>query len=292
MVNKRISIIIPTFNRIDLLKRAIKSIQSQTYTNWEIIIIDNFSKDGTEQYINDITSNEIKFLRCHNNGNIAFSRNKGAEISSGSYLAFLDSDDWWHKNKLEKSVIEIDKYNYDVTYHDCYIEGKNISKITRGRSLKTDSYSDLLLNGNTIVTSSVLLKKSVFTEVGGFSENTNRIGWEDYDLWIKLSKKNYKFGFLREILGYYWVGDDNFDNPDRVLRNIRNINKTVIEEYTSKSNKSPWWPKYTTGIAYYNKNNFVKAKKCFYEVIISGSPLLSKLKSIFYIFKLHVEKSK
>ena len=96
-----VSIIIPTYKRVEKLKRAIDSVLSQTFTNWEIIIIDNHSLDGTKELVDNYNNPKIKMLLIKNNGNIAKSRNLGIKKSKGKYLALLDSDDLWVPNKLQ-----------------------------------------------------------------------------------------------------------------------------------------------------------------------------------------------
>ena len=290
MMNKLVSIIIPTYNRLNLLKRAIDSVYKQTYKNWEIIIIDNYSTDGTDLFIQGLCCDKkIKYEKYQNKGIIGASRNLGIKYSSGYYIAFLDSDDWWNKEKLTISTQVLHGLNSDISYHNCYIKGEGISRKTHSRRLASDSYSDLLLNGNTLVTSSVVAKRSVVNSVGGFSEDPLKVGWEDYDLWIKISKQNSKFKFIDLKLANYWIGEDKFDNPDRVLLNINRMLETIIQEYESKEKAIPWWPNYTQAIAYRNKNELSIARKLFLKVIFSHSPLKSKFKSLFNIIKLNIK---
>ena len=154
-----ISVIIPTYNREKLLRRAIQSVQRQSYENWEIIVVDNHSEDDTQLFIESLSSEKIKYIKHKNNGIIASSRNIGAEVSKGNFLAFLDSDDWWEKDKLKKSHQALTSTESDISYHNCFIEGNKKNGKTRSRKLKDPIYNDLLINGNTIVTSSVLIRK-------------------------------------------------------------------------------------------------------------------------------------
>ena len=171
----------------------------------------------------------------------------------------------------------------DFIYHNCLIKKKNSSKPSRCRKLNNNAYDDLILNGNTIVTSSVVLSKNIFKNLK-FSEKNNFIGWEDYDLWIKIAMKNYKFRFIPEILGSYNVGNDNFDNPKRVLHNIEQINTIILQPYIKekKVNKI-WWPNYTRGLAFLALNKKRKSIIYFFRVIFQYSPILSKIKSIYLI---------
>ena len=113
------SIIIPTFNRISKLKKALNSIYDQTYKNYEIIIIDNFSTDDTEKIVNKYKESKLKYFKFNNSGIIGKSRNIGIKNSNAPWIAFLDSDDEWYENKL--SILEnFIKKNpeYDVITND------------------------------------------------------------------------------------------------------------------------------------------------------------------------------
>lgn len=290
MTEELISVIIPTYNREKLLRRAIESVQGQSYENWEIIVVDNYSEDGTSTLIDSLSKEKIIYIKHNNNGIIASSRNKGVEVSKGNFLAFLDSDDWWEKDKLKKSYQAIDSTNSDISYHNCFIVGNKKDGKTRSRKLKDPVYNDLLINGNTIVTSSVLIRKKVFQNVGCFSTNEDKLGWEDYDLWIKVSKNKGKFHLIDEILGSYWIGDDNFDDPKRILLNIDNMKRTIISEFINLFEGYPWWPSYTSGIAFFNLGQYRKSSKYFFKVIFSKSPFKSKLKSLFFVARILLKK--
>ena len=114
------SIILPTYNRAGKITKAIESILSQSYKNWELIIIDNYSKDNTEQIVNNYKCEKILYFKLNNNGVIAKSRNFGIKKAKGENLCFLDSDDWWKPNKLEVTYQYL-KQGYDFIYHDMFI---------------------------------------------------------------------------------------------------------------------------------------------------------------------------
>ena len=99
-----VSVIIPTYNRSYCIKKAIESVLSQTFKDFELIIIDNYSNDDTEEIINNYKNKKIIYEKFHNYGVIASSRNRGIALSNSKYVAFLDSDDWWKKDKLKVSI--------------------------------------------------------------------------------------------------------------------------------------------------------------------------------------------
>ena len=95
-----ISVIIPTYNRNKKLKRALESVINQSYFKWEVIVVDNYSNDGTQEMIKKFNNPKIQFYKFFNKGVIAASRNFAIRKSKGKILAFLDSDDWWTEDKL------------------------------------------------------------------------------------------------------------------------------------------------------------------------------------------------
>ena len=122
MSEELISVIIPTYNREKLLEEPFNPFKF-SYENWEIIVVDNHSEDDTQLFIESLSSEKIKYIKHKNNGIIASSRNIGAEVSKGNFLAFLDSDDWWEKDKLKKSHQALTSTESDISYHNCFIEG-------------------------------------------------------------------------------------------------------------------------------------------------------------------------
>ena len=119
------SIVIPTYNMEKFIKKSVKSVLNQTYKNFEILVIDNHSKDKTRQIIDDFKSNKIKYFKIKNYGVIGKSRNLGIKKSKGNWIAFLDADDQWFKNRLLVIKKEIEKKNFD------YIASSEIIRILK-----------------------------------------------------------------------------------------------------------------------------------------------------------------
>ena len=118
--NPLISVVIPTYKHAHLIGRALKSVINQTYTNWEIIVVDNHSPDETDQVVQSFLDSRIRLLKIHNKGIIATSRNMGIREAKGEWIAFVDSDDWWVSNKLQECVAHITK-DVDLIYHELYL---------------------------------------------------------------------------------------------------------------------------------------------------------------------------
>lgn len=115
-----VSIILPTYNRALCIERAVSSVICQTLSNWELIIIDNNSTDNTVELIDNFKDVRISITKIENNGIVARSRNLGISLASGTFVAFLDSDDWWVPEKLEIAVSALQD-GHDVVYHDMYM---------------------------------------------------------------------------------------------------------------------------------------------------------------------------
>ena len=224
-----ISIIVPTYNHGHLIRRCIKSIIGQTFTNWECIIINNFSEDNTIEVIKSFNDDRLQVVDFRNDGVIAASRNKGISLVKGKYIAFLDSDDWWYPEKL--AVAKKYFYSADIVFHDLDIytpRGKKVIRKFRGRHLSRPVFADLMKRGNALPNSSVVVRKSIVDKVGGLNETPRFISIEDFDLWLKISRITDRFKYIPEALGGYWIGPQNTNEMSE--RKIEQI-KEVYDEY-------------------------------------------------------------
>lgn len=194
-----ISVIIPTYNRKDIILDAIQSVLSQTFKDFELIVVDDGSIDGTVEYL---TSLQMPItIISKENGGVSSARNKGIEIARGDYIAFLDSDDVWLPEKLAQQVVYISSHpNTALVYTDEYIEvNGEVQSQTRFEraNIGEEGKNNLLLSAfvqhTPIHTSAVMIKRSVLDEVGYFNESLKI--HEDSELWNRVSKK-YKFGFI------------------------------------------------------------------------------------------------
>ena len=199
--NNGVSVIIPTYNRADLLRKSIESVQNQTYEEWEIIIVDDCSTDGTEQVVKEFGDFRIRYIRNEKNLGAGASRNKGVALARYDYIAFQDSDDVWRCGKLEKQMQYMMNYSeYDMVYCSFlkhYSDGREI--IVPNKQIgnrQGNMYTTLLIN-NVISTQTILIKKESFVLCGGFDEELRAI--EDWDLVLRISEKS-QVGFVPEVL--------------------------------------------------------------------------------------------
>lgn len=209
-----VSVIIPTYNRAELLKRSVKSVQEQTYKKWEIIVVDDGSTDNTEDIIKKLNDVRVKYIKNEKNMGAAASRNRGAEFAKYDYIAFQDSDDVWRIDKLEKQMAYMHQStDYDMVYCSFLKHYSNGGSLVVPNNQigerEGDMYATLLVN-NVIGTPTVLIRRNVFLECGGFDTELKAI--EDWDLAVRVAR-NSQIGFISEILvdAYETQGSISYD---------------------------------------------------------------------------------
>ena len=243
MTNIVVSIVIPTYNRAGLLKRSINSVLNQTFENLEVIIIDDGSKDNTEEIVRGIKDTRIRYIKQKENRGATAARNTGIKLAQGKYVAFQDSDDVWLPEKLEKQVkvIELAFPDVGVVYSGFWkIKKNNRIYVPFKRSkIRSGNIYNELVKRNFVSTQTILLKKECFKKSGLFDENLPR--FQDWDLAIRLSKY-YNFIFIEEPLVsvYYTEGSisDNWKSYVEAMEMIieKNYdcllkNKIILSEY-------------------------------------------------------------
>ena len=162
------SIILPTYNDLENLKKSIRSIDRQTYKNFELIIVNDGSNDDTKLYLSKLNIPYIKVVNLEKNSGPATGRNKAIENSSGMWLCFIDSDDFWFKRKLEvmKNMIE-EKSNCDVFCHNLISKNKISKKkikLFSGPLSANQEYKDLLTIGNKLLLSGTCVNSKFLIE--------------------------------------------------------------------------------------------------------------------------------
>ena len=290
-----VSIVIPTYNHAKFIGKALESVIDQTYKNWEVIVIDNNSTDDTDKVINQYNDPRIKYLKINNDGVIAKSRNLGIKEAKGDWIAFLDSDDWWTKDKLEVCFSKITK-DVDFIYHAHEYVNKSKSffkkKIIKGRQLKKPILNDLLIGtitkGSQISNSSVIVRKNILIKIGGLNENKILVGSDDYDTWLRIAQITDQFLYINKKLSYYLVHDANTSSKDMSIPQ-----RLVVKDFMHLFNNQQKLNlevklRYISGSYNYLNNNYEKAKKDFKFIIRNGLPhlkLRSLLKLILMIFR-------
>lgn len=198
-----VSVVIPTYNHAKLLKKALDSVLAQTFQDWEAIIINNFSTDNTIEVVDSFADRRIKIFNFSNSGVIAASRNHGLKEATGDFVAFLDSDDIWYSDKLQKCVEHASAGNQFICHGELWINSDLTQRQVMYGPASNATYKRLLYRGNCISTSTTFIARSLLSSVDGFDENPEFITTEDYDLWLRLAAKNPRTVFIPEILGEF-----------------------------------------------------------------------------------------
>ena len=193
-IHPLIDIIIPSYNRKALLKRAVLSVYNQSYTHWRLFIVDDGSTDGTS--LQDYGS-QAKILRLSKNKGVSFARNYGIQHTQADWIAFLDSDDEWKSHKLEKQVQAIHKNKPLVHCNELWIKKGQVLNQKKKHKKRGGRIFRFCVDLCCISPSATLIKRSVFKELGLFREDFPVC--EDYEFWLRLTSR-YEVTFLNEVL--------------------------------------------------------------------------------------------
>ncbi|WP_163195543.1 glycosyltransferase family 2 protein [Clostridium thermarum] len=208
----KVSVIIPTYNRDKTIERAIKSVLNQTYNNIEIIVVDDNSSDKTCDIVNSIDDDRIKYIKLNSNMGACYARNVGIKQASGNYIAFQDSDDSWHKDKLEKQIKYLKDNGFDVV--SCVLlQIYENGKTNKFPSIRLDKIklSKYIYRGNIYSTITILGKKGCFENIM-FDERLPR--FQDWDLMIRMSQE-YNVGILDECLVDAYIQRDSISQNSK-----------------------------------------------------------------------------
>lgn len=224
-----VSVVIPSFNREKTIARAIKSVLNQTYQEIEVIVVDDCSLDNTEFVVNEINDKRIKFIKLSHNSGACAARNVGISIAKGDYIAFQDSDDYWHKDKLEKQIeyMETGKFDFVTCGFNRISDNESIKLGLHPNETDSGMLWCELLNNNWISTQTILCKRECFDLIS-FDPQIKR--FQDWDLALQASR-HFKIGTLNDCLvDVYMQGDsitNTVNNYDAMLAVIYKHQKDI-----------------------------------------------------------------
>jgi glycosyltransferase involved in cell wall biosynthesis len=223
--NSLVSVVMPTYNNAQFISDAIESVLTQTYKQLELIIIDNFSEDNTKELVLSYDDPRIKYIKFKNNGIIAASRNIGIKHSAGEFIAFLDADDKWLPQKLERQVACLRANPEIALFYGLSKTFGLISTVTYLKSGFSGKIFYKLIESNFIPCLTVMVRSSVMQDVGRFDEDEEIKFAEDWELWLRIAYK-YNIGFTPEVLGYYRVHKTGHSHDEhQIQRAIKVIDK-------------------------------------------------------------------
>ena len=242
----QVSIIIPAYNIAPFIVESLDSVFSQTFKNFEIILINDGSRDtkdleiALEPYFEKIVYGSQK------NSGAAQARNAAICLARGELLAFLDGDDVWHPDFLESSVNFLEKNDFQMVYCDAELFGE---QLFAGRTFMRDAPSTgevntlSLIGGEcNVITSGTVIKKELVEEFGVFDVELPRT--QDFDLWFRLAKNGVKIGYQTKVLLKYRVHPNNLSGTsvDRCKRNIRAL-EIIGGKYQLNEREKKVWEK-------------------------------------------------
>lgn len=224
-----VSVILPTYNREELLPRAINSVLAQTFQSWELLIWDDGSTDNTHQVVSGYDDQRIRYFFSDNHG-VAFARNRALEAALGKYMAFLDSDDEWSEDKLADQVESMIAFpRIDVLFGDFL----NINATTREKHRTFEQYASTmklldvdpvgsglysiragipgcLAIENFIATDTIMIRREVIDKTGGFAETLRNM--EDFELWWRMGIAGVCFAYMNKVHLTRYKLSDNLSN--------------------------------------------------------------------------------
>jgi len=269
-----VSVVIPSYNYGHLISDALDSALDQTYKNLEIIVVDDGSKDDTKNVVKKY-GKKIKYIHQENRG-LSAARNKGIKNANGEFIAFLDSDDIWFRNKIEAQVTEMEKDDriglVSCSMQEIDEEGGVIRDITyKDYNNEDDLFAELIQKNIVSGGSSAIVRKNCFDQVGLFDENLQPAA--DWDMWLRIQQQ-YKVKIIEQVLVKARVGaynmssvknvesmlDDEFKVLDRQL-----LTNEKLKNNARLKNKALSYRFFCAAWAYWKSNDITNATKFIFK---------------------------
>jgi glycosyltransferase involved in cell wall biosynthesis len=254
-----VSIIMNCHNGEKYLEESVKSIIGQSYKNWELIFWDNVSQDNSKKIINKFSDDRIKYFKSENFKKLYEARNLAIQKANGKFISFIDTDDMWEINKLEKQIeFFLKNKDFEIVYSNYTIidEKKNKRNIKFKYKQPSGMIFNDLLKKYTVGIGTVCLERKIFKDYS-FNSDFDIIG--DFDFFLKLSKKK-KFGYIHDELFFYRLHDSNLSKKQLTLH-ANEIQKWI------KTNKNN--PEYHKNLKYLNFYLFKLKFKSLLQLIFN-----------------------
>lgn len=223
----RVSVIMAAHNHAHFLPRSIGSVKAQTYPDYEFIVVDNGSTDETRNVIDALKWEKLQYIYQDDTGSVSGPRNTGLKFANGDYVAFLDSDDNWTPDKLDACMRVLDQDPaIDVLCHDMIrrTSTKILNRINVGTGRSASIQDALLFDGNFLLGSATIVKRTAMAAVGGFDPRPEFVHAEDYEAWLRLAEHGNRFYFLNAVLGDLYVHESNLSGDvRRACDDLRNV---------------------------------------------------------------------
>jgi teichuronic acid biosynthesis glycosyltransferase TuaG len=212
-----VSVIIPAYNAQAFLARAIRSVERQTFRDFEMVVVDDGSTDGTADIAREFSS--VRYVRGSHGGEAA-ARNRGLAEARSALVAFVDADDEWLPEKLARQIAFMEKLGSSFSYTDSYLvsDGRRVRYSTLACPRRGDILTPLIddwLDQAFITNNTVVARRALLQSVGGFESGLPTASNADYGLWLKLALRDTRFDYLDEPLALYHRGHSS-DSSDAV----------------------------------------------------------------------------
>lgn len=211
-----VSVIIPTYNRASCLGRSIRSVLSQSFSDFELIIVDDCSDDGTEQVVKLFSDSRIRYIKNPVNQGGAAARNLGIKAAKGRFVAFQDSDDVWFRDKLEKCMSTFSKENHETgVVFSSYIKWQDgilywVPRFPLPEIIKAGDKR--IIERNFVGTPTAVVRTGLLHQVGGFDPSMPR--YQDWEMFIRLSALC-NMRYIKRPLVHAYVSSDSISGSDR-----------------------------------------------------------------------------
>jgi len=224
----KVSVIIPTYNRGHTLLNAINSALTQTHPVHEILVCDDGSTDNSEKIVNSVKDQKVKWIPGKPSGRPAIPRNRGIKLSTGDWIAFLDSDDSWHAEKIEKQLQLSIEINCSAVCSNAFRFVNGLGNHLYLKQVDAIITFDDLLFANKIICSSALIHRSIIKKIGFFPEESNFRAIEDYYFWLKAATYT-NWAYCHDGLVNY--KDDPENSIRSEVRSEKEQKTTVLNGY-------------------------------------------------------------
>lgn len=241
------SVIIPTFNRVEKLKKTIQSVLNQTFYDFELLVMDDGSIDQTQVMVDSFGDSRIHYEWAVNSGGPATPRNRGIDKARAEWVCFLDADDLWYPTKLDMVVQAIsENHDVDVFCHNeiMLVRDTGRKKLLSYGPFEDNFYQAMLTGGNRLSTSACTVRREFLNSFDlRFNQSKDYVILEDYDLWLRIALNGGRFYFINRPLGEYIIENDNISSNIDCFRHNRNVllRDHVFQIQSFEPNKEKQW---------------------------------------------------
>jgi glycosyltransferase involved in cell wall biosynthesis len=263
------SVIIPTYNRASSLKLTLDSVIAQSFTDFEVLIMDDGSTDKTEAIVGSFLDHRIRYEWAPNSGGPATPRNRGIEAARADWICFIDSDDRWHKDKLKKvaETIETNPGLDLIGHNEMWSVLANGSKIPVNYGPFEPGFYEVMLRlGNRVSTSSACVRRAFLNDHAlRFNQSADYVIVEDFDLWLRIALHGGAFHFIEDYYTEWVVADTNISsNSEKLEHNLSVLlhdHVFLVQQF--QQNRERLWREISAGVLISKSMTQIRQKRYF-----------------------------